>query len=153
MRMYRGLVERSLDAFEPDLAGSLNNWSSCLSDVERFDDALRAGQQSVELYRRLARQEPQAFQANFVASLDTLARCQNQLNQITQAIETIQEAMELGVLLLKESAQTHTELVQGLRSLYLNLCEQNQIAPDAALLAAVDELLPRPDEENMSDGN
>jgi tetratricopeptide (TPR) repeat protein len=131
----RGLAAVAPDAFRPDLAQSLHHLSSSLSDVEQLDEALIVGREAVEHYRTLASQSPRFFRSYLANSLDTVARCLSQLNQIGQALETIQEAMELGVVLLLENSQVDAELVEIIRTLYLNLCEENHITPNPKLLA------------------
>jgi tetratricopeptide (TPR) repeat protein len=142
VKLYRPLAQRDPDAFTPDLANSLNNLSNRLSAVAQLDDALQARQESVELYRVLASSKPRVFQATLANSLDTVARVQSQLGHQTEAFGTIQEAIAIVVALLQQDPQVHAELADTVRTSYLQLCEQNHVAEDPALLTALQTALP-----------
>jgi hypothetical protein len=77
--LYQGITDRlrpraqaESDAFNPDLATSLNNLANRLSDLGRREEALAAAQEAADLYRALAAQRPDAFNPDLATSLGTL---------------------------------------------------------------------------------
>src|SRR5204862_90222 len=70
--IYRTLATRNPDAFQPDLAGSLNNVSNLLGEVGQREPALAAVREAVDLYRTLATRNPDAFRPAFATSLNSL---------------------------------------------------------------------------------
>ena len=73
VELYRALAEASPAAYNPDLAGSLNNLANCLSGVGDREGALGAAREAVDLYRGLAEASPAAYTPNLAASLNNLA--------------------------------------------------------------------------------
>jgi tetratricopeptide (TPR) repeat protein len=70
--LYRTLATRNPDAFQPDLATSLNNLGVRLSALGQREPALAATREAVDLYRTLATRTPDAFQSDLARSLDHL---------------------------------------------------------------------------------
>ena len=60
VKRYSELVAANPAAYEPDLAGSLNNLSNRLAEAGRRDEALAAIEEAVEIRRRLAAANPAA---------------------------------------------------------------------------------------------
>ena len=71
----RALAQARPDAFLPDLATSLNNQSSRLSNLGRREEALPAAEEAVTIRRALAQARPDAFLPDLAASLNNLADC------------------------------------------------------------------------------
>ncbi|MFP2935041.1 tetratricopeptide repeat protein, partial [Pyxidicoccus sp. 3LG] len=68
----RGFAARNPDAFQPDLASSLNNLGTMLRDLGRREEALTATEEAVQIYRGLAARNPDAFQPDLAMSLNNL---------------------------------------------------------------------------------
>jgi tetratricopeptide (TPR) repeat protein len=83
------------EAFEPDLAASLNNLSLRLSDMGRREEALGAIVGAVEIRRRLAAAVPKRFEPELAQSLSNFSILLNDLGRHEEAAEVAQEAAEI----------------------------------------------------------
>ncbi len=61
VEIRRALSAQRPDAFRPDLAASLNNLATMLSEVGDREAALSAAREAADLYRALSAQRPDAF--------------------------------------------------------------------------------------------
>ncbi|MCK9879181.1 tetratricopeptide repeat protein, partial [Frankia sp. Ag45/Mut15] len=73
VNLYQRLAADSPDAYLPDLAASLNNLATFLSEVGRRAEALTPAQEAVNLRRQLAADSPDAYLPDLAASLNNLA--------------------------------------------------------------------------------
>jgi tetratricopeptide (TPR) repeat protein len=87
--LRRQLAADRSDAFNPDLAASLNNLSSCLSDLGHRERALEVIQEAVDLYRQLAADRPQAFNPDLAMSLNNLSNRLSNLGYQECALEVL----------------------------------------------------------------
>ncbi|MFC8350988.1 tetratricopeptide repeat protein, partial [Streptomyces sp. NPDC057280] len=78
-----------------DLASSLNNLSSRLSDLGRREEALEASTEAVAIRRELAAARSDAFQLNLAASLNNLSNRLSDLGRREEALEAITEAVDV----------------------------------------------------------
>ena len=76
----------------PDLAGSLNNLSNCLSDAKDTAGALAAIREAVATWRRLAEAQPTRYQQDLAGSLNNMATCLSDAGDKHGALEAIREA-------------------------------------------------------------
>lgn len=95
----------------------------------------------MELYRALAEQAPDAFTPALAGSLNTLSNAWSAVGDHQKAPATIREAAEFLIGFVQESPPVHAELTQLVYANYLNSCQQNNVEPDATLLAALKEAL------------
>ena len=58
-----------------------------------------------------------------------------------KALATIREAAEFLIGFVQESSRVHAELTQLVYANYLHSCQQNNVEPDATLLATLKEAL------------
>ncbi|MER5466381.1 tetratricopeptide repeat protein, partial [Streptomyces sp. NPDC002668] len=58
VQVYRDLTRSDPDAFQRDLAGSLNNLSIRLGELGRREEAFAAIDEAVQVYRDLTRSDP-----------------------------------------------------------------------------------------------
>jgi tetratricopeptide (TPR) repeat protein len=93
--LYRRLAARNADAFQPDLAMSLNNLSVDLSDLGQREDALAASHEAVELYRQLVARNGEAFQPDLATSLSNLGTRLSDLGRHEEALAAQREAGQL----------------------------------------------------------
>jgi tetratricopeptide (TPR) repeat protein len=73
VEIYRRLAATNPAAFEPDLAGSLNNLGRVFSSLGRNNEALIASVEAVEIYRRLAATNAAAFEPDLANALQQSA--------------------------------------------------------------------------------
>ncbi|MCO6011089.1 tetratricopeptide repeat protein [Actinoallomurus purpureus] len=91
----RRLAQANPDAYEPDLARSLNNLSVALSEVGRWERALTVTQEAVRVYRRLAQAKPDAYEPDLARSLNNLSADLSGMGRWEEALTIIQEAVDI----------------------------------------------------------
>ena len=74
---------------------SLNNQSSCLSDLGRREEALAVIEEAVTAYRELARTRPDAFLPGLAMSLNNQSSCLSDLGRREEAPAAIEEAVTI----------------------------------------------------------
>ncbi|MGW2324756.1 tetratricopeptide repeat protein [Streptomyces sp. NPDC001700] len=79
----------------PDLATNLNNLSIRLGDLGRWEEALEAIVEAVEIRRELVRYRADAFRPDLARSLNNLSNRLGDLGQWEEALEAIVEAVEI----------------------------------------------------------
>ena len=93
--IYRQLAQTWPDTLLPDLAGSLNTQSACLSDLGRREDALAAVEETLAIYRQLTQIAPDAFLPNLATSLNNQSACLSGLGRREDALAAIEEAVTI----------------------------------------------------------
>jgi tetratricopeptide (TPR) repeat protein len=61
LQLRRALAESNPDAYNPNLAGTLNNLSNLHLNMGRFEEAEKAYTEALRLYRALAKKYPDAY--------------------------------------------------------------------------------------------
>ncbi|TFK21908.1 hypothetical protein FA15DRAFT_672120 [Coprinopsis marcescibilis] len=74
LETFHRLAETDPAKYEPALSDILNNYAVWLGSVGRIEDALRMGQEAVEIRRRLVAAHPEKYEAHLASSLCNLAR-------------------------------------------------------------------------------
>lgn len=93
MDIRRRLADTNPDAFEPDLATSLNNLGLRLEEMGRREEALTAAQDAVDIRRRLAETSPAAFEPDLAKSLRACAWVRVELRtELAEAFDSIRES-------------------------------------------------------------
>ena len=93
--IYRQLAQTWPDTLLPDLAGSLNTRSVCLSDLGRREDALAAIEEALTIYQQLTQTAPDAFLPNLATSLINQSACLSGLGRREDALAAIEEALTI----------------------------------------------------------
>jgi tetratricopeptide (TPR) repeat protein/nucleoside phosphorylase len=140
--LYRILVTRDPEAFEPDLATSLINQGAASSDLGRRQQALDAAREATALRRALARRNPERFQLVLARSLNTLGTILSEQGQHEQAIAIVREAVDLYRTLVvhtPDTVQPHLAHSLNNQGLIFGLLGQHEHAL-AATREAVDIL-------------
>ena len=138
VEIRRGLAAGNPGAFNPDLAGSLNNLSNRLSEVGDRGGALEAVWEAVEIYRGLAEKNPGAFNPVLAMSLNNLSVMLSEVGDRGGALEAVREAVEIyRGLAEKNPAAFEADLVRALNTLARILTETGEA--DEALRCFTDE--------------
>ena len=95
VEIRRRLAAARPDAFEPDLAMSLNNLGNRLSELRRAEEALAAAGEAVEIRLRLAAARPDAFEPDLAMSLNNLGRMLSGAGRPEEAWVADAEAVEI----------------------------------------------------------
>ena len=85
----------SPNTYSPDLAISLNNLASRLTDLGHREEALHAAEEAVKLWRQLAENDSTIANPGLAASLSNLANCLSRLGFRKEALRAIDEAVEV----------------------------------------------------------
>jgi tetratricopeptide (TPR) repeat protein len=91
----RTLATRNPDRFQPDLAMSLNNLGSRLSELGQYEAALAATREAVDHYRTLVTRHAEAFQPKLATSLNNLGNRLSELGQHEAALAVRREVADL----------------------------------------------------------
>ncbi|MER5908684.1 tetratricopeptide repeat protein, partial [Streptomyces mirabilis] len=82
-------------AYEPDLARSLSNLGSHLSETGRRSEALTATEQAVEIRHRLAADNPAAYEPDLATSLSNLGSQLSETGRRSEALTATEQAVEI----------------------------------------------------------
>lgn len=87
--------ERGPEAYNKDLALSLNVLSICQTVAENGEQALASASESVEVNRELVKTSPGGSDPNLAESLQTLSICLKGSGQTQAALVAIEESVEI----------------------------------------------------------
>ena len=122
--LYRVLAQRNPDAFQPNLAASLNNLGNMLSELGKHEEALKASQEAVEIRRVLTQRNPDAFQPDLAGSLNNLSSRLRALGRREEALKASQEAVEIRRILAQRNPDAfQPDLAMSLNNLGIRLIE------------------------------
>lgn len=93
--LRRTLVARNPDAFQHQLASSLNNLGNRLSGLGQHEAALTATSEAVDLLRELASRHPDEFHHTLASGLNNQGSTLNDLGRHEEALEATRESVEL----------------------------------------------------------
>jgi tetratricopeptide (TPR) repeat protein len=121
---YRRLASANAAAYEPDLAGSLNNLSVRLAETGRRDEALTAIEQAVAVYRRLASANAAAYEPDLASSLNNLSVDLAEAGRRDEALAAIKQAVAVRRRLTSANAAAYEpDLAMSLNNLSNRLAE------------------------------
>jgi len=122
--LMRDLARDQPNAFNPDLARSLNNLSNPLSDLGHREEALEAMWECVPLYRDLVRDWPNAFNLDLARSLNNFSICLSDLGHREEALQAAQECVALYRNLAQDRPNTfRPELARSLNNFSIHLAD------------------------------
>ncbi|MEM9998817.1 MAG: tetratricopeptide repeat protein [Bacteroidota bacterium] len=105
--LFKRLALRNPDAFEPDLASSLNNLGGVLSDLGRYEKALTATEEAVSIVRRLAQSNPDTREPDLATSLNNLSVTRSRVGRYAEAIVATEEAVSIQRRLAQRNPDTY----------------------------------------------
>ncbi|PDP74206.1 hypothetical protein CLI79_10835, partial [Porphyromonas gingivalis] len=82
-------------AYNPDLAGTLNNLGLLLSNNNEIKQAKDCYQEALDIRRDLATKNPQAYNPDLAGTLNNLGLLLSNNNEIKQAKDCYQEALDI----------------------------------------------------------
>ena len=125
---YRALAKKNPQAYNPDLAGTLNNLGLLLSNNNEIKQAKDCYQEALDIRRDLAKKNPQAYNLYLASTLNNLANLLSNNNEIKQAQIYYQEALDIRRDLAKKNPQAYNpDLAGTLNNLGLLLSNNNEI--------------------------
>jgi tetratricopeptide (TPR) repeat protein len=103
-------------AFEPDLAGALNNLGSRLSELGRSEPALAATEEALEIFRRLADASPGAFESDLARALLNYSWVRAAVrSQLAEAVLAAQKSIDICAELVRRLPETFSDDLVGAR--------------------------------------
>jgi tetratricopeptide (TPR) repeat protein len=105
--------------------------------LDRWEEALQAAQEAVEIRRRLARQYPEAFLPDLAESLGAYGKALLGLGRTPEAREAFAEGLRILLPFVQEIPAAFHERAEELLQGYLPACAAAGEAPDEALVAQV----------------
>ena len=125
---YRALAKKNSQAYNPDLAVTLNNLANLLSNNNEVKQAKDCYQEALDIRRVLATKNPQAYNPNLAVTLNNLGILLSNNNEIKQAQIYYQEALKIYRELATKNPQAYNpDLAMTLNNLGLLLRKKNEI--------------------------
>ena len=125
---YRALAKKNSQAYNPDLAVTLNNLANLLSNNNEVKQAKDCYQEALDIRRVLATKNPQAYNPNLAVTLNNLGILLSNNNEIKQAQIYYQEALKIYRELATKNPQAYNpNLAMTLNNLGLLLRKKNEI--------------------------
>ncbi len=123
---------QSPQAYEPDLAMTLNNLGSLLQDTRDYATANQHYRGALQIYRRLAEQSSQVYEPDLAMVLNNLGVLLEDMKEYPEARQHHQEALQIRRRLATQSPQAYEP---ALASTLNNLGDLLLIAEDNAAAA------------------
>ena len=125
---YRALAKKNSQAYNPDLAVTLNNLANLLSNNNEVKQAKDCYQEALDIRRVLATKNPQAYNPNLAVTLNNLGILLSNNNEIKQAKDCYQKALDIRRELATKNPQAYNpDLASTLNNLGLLLKKKNEI--------------------------
>jgi len=135
--MYRRLAADNPDAYEPDLAISLNNLSNRHAKAGRHAEALAVIEEAAAIRRRLAEGDPGAYESDLANLLNNLSAEYREAGRHAEALAVIEEAAAIHRRLTQDNPDAYEPgLATTLNSLSTTY---SQAGRHAEALAAAEE--------------
>ncbi len=95
LRLYKSLVQKSPDAYLPDMAATLGNLGNVAGFQNRPDEARQDYEDALRYYRRVALRNPEPHLLNIATNLNNLANADRRLNRMDDASNNYEEALNI----------------------------------------------------------
>ena len=105
--IYRALAKKNPQAYNPDLAMTLNNLGLLLSNNNEIKQAKDCYQKALDIYRALAKKNPQAYSPDLATALNNLAVLYYKINNIEEAEKAYKEALSIREILAKNNPSAY----------------------------------------------
>ncbi|MFZ1414756.1 MAG: tetratricopeptide repeat protein [Defluviicoccus sp.] len=142
--VLRALAKEQPDAFEPKLALCLNNLAIDLSACGRWAEAVAVAEDSVMRHRSLPRGRREARSEGLARALATLGNCYEGDGQLRIAMATFREAVATLTPRFMAEPDAMRSLMTAMIGDYRRSCARAGDAPDAVLLAPLEQRLSPP---------
>ncbi len=89
------IFRNNTNEYLPDLAGSLNNLGTIYSYLGRYEEALKATEEAINIYRKLAEHNPDRHLSELATSLNNLGSILLDLGKYKEALYVTKESVEI----------------------------------------------------------
>ena len=125
LKIFRRQVQENPQAYEPDLASTLNNLAALYDDIQRFDESEAMYKEALEIRRRLAKSNPLAYESDMADTQNNLANLYKATQRFSESEIMHKEALEIHRRLAKSNPQAYEPDVamtlNNLAALYSNI--------------------------------
>ena len=122
LETYRRLAKLNPQAYESDVAATLNNLAILYSITRRFEEGEAMYKETLEIYRHLAKSNPQAYEPDVAGTLDNLAILYYSAQRFTESMTTYMEALEIRRRLAQSNPQAFAPEVARTLNNLASLC-------------------------------
>ncbi len=120
--IYRRLAKSNPQAYEPNVAVTLNNLAILYKNTQQFTESEAMYKEALETYRRLAKSNPQAYEPYVAGTMSNLANLYSDTQRLTESEAMYKEALEIYRRLANSNPQAYEPYValtlNNLASLY-----------------------------------
>ena len=116
LEIYERLASAHPEAYEADVATTLNNLASLYSDTQRFNDAEAYYLRALEIIERLASAHPEAYESYVAMTLNSLANLYKDTQRFNDAEAYYLRALEI----IERLASAHPEAYEADVAMTLN---------------------------------
>ena len=95
LEICRRISSTNPQAYEPDLAGTLNNLASMYNDTQRFDESETLYKEALEIRRRLSAIDPQTYEPDLAWTLNVLAVLYKATLRLEESDTLYKESLEI----------------------------------------------------------
>ncbi|KGN79998.1 hypothetical protein HR13_06030 [Porphyromonas gulae] len=125
--IYKELAKKNPEAYNLDLAMTLNNLANVLSNNNEIKQAKDCYQEALDIYRALAKKSPEAYNPDLASTLNNLGLLLSDNNETKQAQICYQEALDIYRELAKKNPEAYNPDLAGiLNNLGLLLRKNNE---------------------------
>ena len=107
MEISRRLAHSNPQAYEPDVAQTLNGLANLYQTTQRFAESESLCKESLEIYRRLAHSNPQAYEPDLAMTLYNLAILYYKTQRFAESESLYKEALEIRRRLAHSNPQAY----------------------------------------------
>ena len=107
LEIHRRLAKSNPQAYEPDVAMTLNNLAALYDDIQRFDESEAMYKEALEIYRRIAKSNPQAYEPDLASTFNNLAALYSNIQRFDESEAMYKEALEIRRRLAKSNPQAY----------------------------------------------
>ena len=113
LEIIQRLAKDNPQAYEPDVAMTLNNLAVLYKGTQRFTEAEGIYKQALEIRQRIAKDNPQAYEPDVAMTLNSLANLYSNTQRFTEAEDMYKQAQEIYQRLAKDNPKAYEPYVAG----------------------------------------
>ena len=107
LKELRELAKQNPEAYNPDVARTLNNLGNLLNNTNHLKQAQAYYEEALEIRRELAKQNPEAYNPDVATTLNNLGNLLSDTNDFKQAQAYYEEALEIRRKLAEQNPEAY----------------------------------------------
>ena len=107
LKELRELAKQNPEAYNPDVARTLNNLGNLLNNTNHLKQAQAYYEEALEIRRELAKQNPEAYNPDVATTLNNLGNLLSDTNDFKQAQAYYEEALEIRRELAEQNPEAY----------------------------------------------